>query len=106
MITLARDLATRALEPAKVPRATDADARFVHGEVEVVFVRNGILEAVTRSDAAGVSVRAIADGAWGFAASQVLTAAEVDQVAALAVAIAKASALVKEGDVRLAETTP
>jgi TldD protein len=106
MISLARDLAARALDTARVRGATYADARFVHREVEVVFVRNGILEAVTRSDAAGVSVRAIADGAWGFAASQVLTAAEADRVAALAVTLAKASALVKEADVRLAETRP
>jgi TldD protein len=51
-------------------------------------------------------VRAIADGAWGFAASQVVTADEADRVAALAVEIAKASALTKMKDAVLAPVEP
>jgi TldD protein len=102
MLTLARDLAERALETARVRGATYADCRFVHREVEEAHVRNGHLEALSRHDAAGLSVRAVADGAWGFAASPRLTADEADRVAAQAVAIARASALVKAADVRLA----
>jgi TldD protein len=97
-----RDLLARALDTAAVRGARYADARFVHRETEDVLVRNGVLDAVSRQESAGFSVRAIADGAWGFAASQVLTAAEADRVAALAVAVARASALVKVSDVRLA----
>ena len=106
MIPLARELAARALDTARVRGATYADARFVHREVEEAHVRNGHLEALSRHDAAGLSVRAVADGAWGFAASQVLTAAEVDRLAGLAGAIARASALVKVADVRLAPVAP
>jgi len=106
VISLARDLAARALDTARVRGATHADARFVHREVEDALVRNGHLDAVTRIDAAGFSVRVVADGAWGFAASQILSAAEADRVAAIAVTIAKASALVKHGDVRLARVAP
>ena len=40
----------------------------------------------------GFGVRVLVDGAWGFAASHVLTAAEADRVAAEAVRIARASA--------------
>ncbi len=98
----ARDLLARALDTASVRGATYADARFVHREVEDLLVRNGHVDALTRQDAAGFSVRALAEGAWGFAASQVLTGEEVDRVAALAVALARASALVKQADVRLA----
>jgi TldD protein len=101
-----RDLATRALETARVRRASFADVRVVHRETEDIAVRNGVLEAVTRSEALGFNVRAIADGAWGFAASQVLTAAEADRVAAQAVAIARSSALVARDAVRLAEVAP
>jgi TldD protein len=97
-----RDLLARALDTAAVRGARYADARYVHRETEDALVRNGVLDAVSRQESAGFSVRAIADGAWGFAASQVLTAAEADRVAALAVAVARASALVKAGDVRLA----
>jgi TldD protein len=97
-----RDLLARALDTARVRGASYADARFVHRETEDFLVRNGDLDALARSDSAGFGVRAIADGAWGFAASQVLSAAEADRVAAQAVALARASALVKQADVRLA----
>jgi TldD protein len=105
-VSVPRDLLGRALDTAAVRGATYADARFVHREVEDLQVRNGHVDAITRHDALGLSVRALADGAWGFAASQVLTAAEADRVAALAVALARASALVKRADVRLAPVTP
>jgi TldD protein len=106
VIPLARELAARALDTAQVRGATYADARFVHREIEEAHVRNGHLEALSRHDAAGLAVRAVADGAWGFAASQVLTATEADRLAAQAVAIARASALVKLADVRLAPVAP
>ena len=105
-MSLPRDLLARALDTAAVRGAVYADARFVHREVEDLQVRNGHVDAITRADALGLSVRALADGAWGFAASQVLTAAEADRVAALAVGLARASALVKEVDVRLAPVAP
>src|SRR5262249_52973370 len=106
MLALGRDLAARALDTARVRGATYADVRVVRREVETIVVRNGHLEAVTRGDEAGFNVRAIADGAWGFAASQTLLPGEVDRVAALAVAIARASALVARDPVRLAEVAP
>ena len=49
-----------------------------------------------------MSVRVIADGAWGFAASAELGRGSVEATAAEAVAIARASARVKKEDIRLA----
>jgi len=69
-------------------------------------VKNGRLETADRADSFGFGVRAIAGGAWGFAASQVVTADEADRVAALAVEIAKASALTKMKDAVLAPVEP
>ena len=69
-------------------------------------MKNGRLDAVDRSDTFGFGVRALADGAWGFAASQIVTAPEADRVAALAVEIAKASALTKTRDAALAPVDP
>ncbi len=97
-----RDLLARALSTAAVRGARYADARFVHREVEDLLVRNGVLEAAGRHDSAGFGVRALAGGAWGFAASPRLTAGEADRVAALAVALARAAARAKPGDVVLA----
>ena len=101
-----RDLAHRALDTARTRGATYADARFVRRAVEDVQVKNGYLENVDRSDIFGFSVRAIADGAWGFAASPILTADEADRVAALAVEVARASALTKRAEARLADVKP
>ena len=70
------------------------------------MVKNGRLETADRADSFGFGVRAIAGGAWGFAASQVVTADEADRVAALAVEIAKASALTKMKDAVLAPVEP
>ncbi len=69
-------------------------------------MKNGRLDSVDRSDSFGFGIRAIADGAWGFAASQVVTAQEADRVAALAVEIARASAITKKRDATLAPVEP
>src|SRR2546425_5507169 len=101
-----RDLGRRALDTARTRGASYADVRFVRREVEDAQVKNGALENVDRVDSLGFGVRAIADGAWGFAASQVVTAAEIDRVAALAVDVAKASAITKITDAALAPVKP
>ncbi|HET9809313.1 MAG TPA: TldD/PmbA family protein [Candidatus Limnocylindria bacterium] len=101
-----RDLAKRALDTARKRGAMYADVRFVRRDEENALVKNGRLESAERADSFGFGVRAIADGAWGFAASQVVTVDEADRVAALAVEIAKASALTKQRDAALAAVEP
>ena len=101
-----RDLAHRGIDTARTRGASYADVRFVRRAVEDAVVKNGYIDTVDRSDTFGFGVRVIADGAWGFAASQVVTPQEVDRVAALAVEIAKASAITKEQDAALAPVTP
>lgn len=97
-----RDLARRGLDTARTRGASYADVRFVRRAVEDAVVKNGHIDTVDRGDTFGFGVRVVADGAWGFAASQVVTAHEMDRVAALAVAVAKASAITKERDAVLA----
>ncbi len=94
-----KDLIERALNVAQLKGATYADVRLVRQEVESINVKNGIVEALGHSQDQGLGVRVIAQGAWGFASSAVLTAAEAERVAALAVSIAKASALLKMEEV-------
>jgi len=96
-----KDLAMRALETAKLKGATYADIRIVHRVEQRITVKNGAVEALSQEESLGFGVRVIADGAWGFASSSLLTAEEVDRVAALAVEIARASALTKLEDVNL-----
>ncbi|MHB1006991.1 MAG: TldD/PmbA family protein [Chloroflexota bacterium] len=96
-----RELSERALNTANALGATYADVRTVRREVQVVTVKNGRVEGVSLDESQGFGVRVIVGGAWGFASSSRLAAEEVDRVAALAVRIAKASALAKRGELRM-----
>lgn len=100
------DVANRALNQAQVSGASYADVRVISHRSEVISVKNGRVEAFARSSSQGFGVRVIADGAWGFASSNQLTTAEADRVAALAVSIARASALAKKADLRLSPLSP
>ena len=90
-----KELIERALNVAQLKGASYADVRLVHHEDESISVKNGIVEALGHGEDQGFGVRVIANGAWGFASSAVLTTTEAERVAALAVSIAQASALFK-----------
>jgi TldD protein len=82
----------RALDTASARGAAYADIRFEHVRSERIEVRNGVVSQLADSGSIGYGVRALVDGAWGFAASNDLRDAGLDETAARAVAIAKASA--------------
>src|SRR5262249_43973026 len=88
------ELSARALDTARSRGATYADVRIVRTQRESIQLKNGTVEALALGEEHGFGVRVIADGAWGFASSSILTLDEVDRVAALAVQIARASARV------------
>jgi TldD protein len=84
------------------PKVNYADLRFVQTEKENIEVENGILSSYNVSTSRGVGIRVLADGAWGFAASNNLDKTSLQKTAAKALDIARASALTKKEDVRLA----
>src|ERR687891_2658463 len=88
-----RDVALRALDTARTRGASYADVRIVHFKSESVTARNRNVEGLVVDESLGFGVRVIVDGYWGFAASNNLSTAEADRVAAEAVKIAKASSL-------------
>jgi TldD protein len=94
-------LSASALETAKLKGAQYADIRVVHTTDQSLSVKNGVVDGLSSSESLGFGVRVLVDGAWGFASSRELTAAEVDKVTDLAVKIAKASALVRGEPVKL-----
>ncbi len=96
-----KELTDRALNLAQVQGASYADIRIVNRQTQNISVKNGVVEALSENESQGFGVRAVVQGAWGFASSALLTKAEVDRVTALAVQIARASALFKLQDVRL-----
>ena len=85
-------LIARALDTAAARGASYADARMVETAQERYSVRTGVVDVISSDESLGIGVRVVVDGAWGFASTNTMTAASVDQAAALAVEIAKASA--------------
>src|SRR5665648_779648 len=84
------------------PKVSYADLRFVQTEKESIEVENGILSSYNVSTSRGVGIRVLADGAWGFAASNNLNKISLRETAAKALDIARASAITKKEDVKLA----
>ncbi len=93
--------AQRVLDTAASLGAGYADVRFGQTRDEHIEVRNGVVASLSDGESAGFSVRALVDGAWGFASSANVTDAELDRVAGLAVSIARASAKVKSQPITL-----
>ncbi len=98
--------ADQALNVATLRGATYADARIVAQRSRALTTKNGRVGSASDSESLGCSVRVIADGAWGFAASEDLSRPAVEATAARAVEIARASAQVKRHDVHLAPEKP
>ena len=70
-----RDLTDRALDTASAQGAGYADVRVVRRLEESISIKTGRVEGVASGESEGFGVRVLVDGAWGFAASHVLTAA-------------------------------
>ncbi len=97
-----QDFALLALDRAVQAGAAYADVRLVESAERLVSTKNGRVGQASSSESLGLGVRVIASGAWGFSATDRLTAEGVQAAATRAVAIARASALVKKRDVALA----
>jgi TldD protein len=83
-----------------------ADLRIVDERQRGLATKNGKVAHAADSDSMGIGIRVLANGAWGFAATEDLTRAGVETTAQQAVEIALASAQVKEHDVELAPEKP
>jgi TldD protein len=96
-----RDIAERALEAALRSGVTYADVRVEHARDRHIATKNGRPATVAAAESLGVGIRVIADGCWGFAATDDLSYAGLTAAAELAVNIARAGTLAKKGDVVL-----
>jgi TldD protein len=101
-----KHIADWALNLATQRGASYVDARVVDESSRSLATKNGKLGHASHAESQGIGIRVIADGAWGFAASKDLSRSAVEQTAAHALAIAKASAQVKKENVRLAPEPP
>ena len=100
------ELVARAVEVALAAGATYADARYVDLASERLSVRNGVVDGVRQSGSAGIGIRVVADGSWGFAATGRPDAAAVERTARLAVDVARAGSRRQTEPVRLAPVEP
>jgi TldD protein len=96
-----------ALTDAALTRALDlgsehADIRVERVRTQTINLRDARLEALADDEDLGLSVRVVHEGAWGFAAGVVLTAAEAVRLAEQAVEVARVAASVRSDRVELA----
>jgi TldD protein len=99
---LLRPVLERALAAARAAGASYADARVVRRRFERIATREDHVVEVDADETFGLGVRVLAGGAWGFAASVVVTEEEATRVAEQAVAIAKVNAAILARPVTLA----
>lgn len=97
-----KDSAQNALDTALARGASYADVRAIEIRQRYLSTKNGRAGQVRDSESLGLGIRVIADGGWGFASTYDLSRAGIDAAAAQAVEIARATALCKKHDVRLA----
>ena len=101
-----QELIDLALDVARTEGAGYADIRIVERATESLTVKNGNLAEASSNRSAGFGVRALVDGAWGFAGSSRIERAEVERTAREAVAIARASGLATREPIVLDDSPP
>ena len=105
-----KGLSDIALSEAKRLGCSYADVRFTRNISDSIGVRDKIVTGGGgfggggREESAGFGVRVIHGGVWGFASSPFVTEDEIRKIAAQATEVAKASAVSKRFEVKLAPT--
>src|SRR5579863_4278785 len=97
-----KQLALDALDFALRPGVTYADVRIIESRERELSTKNGRPGNVSSAESTGLGIRVLADGCWGFAATDDVTKPGVEAAARLAIGIARSSALAKKRDVALA----
>jgi TldD protein len=97
-----KSLAQRALDLVAQRGVTYADVRVIHSREREISTKNGKAGNLSSSESMGVGIRVLAQGSWGFAATDDLTPAGLEAAAVLALEIARSGALARIHDVLLA----
>ena len=96
-----KEIADWVLNVCNVRGVQYTDLRVVSDRQRALASKNGKIGYANDAESIGVGIRVLADGAWGFAATEDLTRKGVETAAAQAVEIAHASASVKQHETRL-----
>jgi TldD protein len=101
-VRIKKQLADVGLNTAKSAGASYADVRIGRYLNQFVITRENRVQNVANTESYGVGIRVIADGCWGFAATNDVTKEGIAKVAKRAVAVAKANAKLGSAPVQLA----
>jgi len=101
-VKVKKELADVALNAAKSKGATYADVRIGRYLNQFVATREKQVQGVANTESFGIGIRVIANGCWGFAATNNVTKDAIAKAAEQAVAVAKANAKIQGEAVRLA----
>ncbi len=96
-----QQLALDTLDLAVQRGASYADVRAVERRTEDLLVKNGQPERSTLEESAGLGVRVLADGAWGFAASSDLSGEALAKTVDRALEAARAAGQIQSEPLRL-----
>ncbi|MES1217010.1 MAG: TldD/PmbA family protein [Bacteroidota bacterium] len=97
-----KKMADIALNASKSKGATYADVRIGRYLNQFIITRESKVENIVNTESYGMGIRVIANGAWGFSATDNLSTDAIAKAAALAVAIAKENAKLLTEPVQLA----
>lgn len=101
-VAMKKQLADVALNAAKSAGATYADARIGRYLNQFITTREKVVNNVVNTESAGIGIRVIANGTWGFASTSLITPESIAKTAKQAVAIAKANSKFQSEPVQLA----
>jgi len=102
-VSIKKQLADVALNAARAKGATYADVRIGRYLNQFVTTREKKVLGIANTESFGVGIRVIANGCWGFAASDKVTKENIAKTAERAVAVAMANS--KTGKYSSARTT-
>lgn len=101
-VAIKKKLSDVALSAATKAGASYCDVRLGNYMRQFVITREDKVKNVVNTESMGVGVRVIANGTWGFAATNVITDEAIANAAKQAVAVAKANAKMQIDPVKLA----
>ncbi|WP_147202411.1 TldD/PmbA family protein [Segetibacter aerophilus] len=101
-VGMKKQLSDAALTAARAKGASYADVRIGRYLNQFVSTREKRVQGIANTESFGVGIRVIANGCWGFAASNNVTKENIAKTAERAVAVAKANSKIQANTVQLA----
>src|SRR5210317_2572476 len=104
-VAFKKRMADIALNTAKTRGASYADVRIGRYLNQFITAREKRVDNVVNTESAGIGIRVIANGTWGFAATSEMSPDSIAKAASKAVAVAKANSKFQTDPVQLAPVT-